>query len=358
MDSSLNPALGCTPTYDLGPYTGAIFLGTFFSMALWGVATMQLILFFASKYPGDSWRLKTLVLWVWAMDTVHKGLIIAGNYKDLVSGRVINPTGPNKEMILTHIATSWVAVPVQLFFMYRIWRFQSRIRWFFVIPLAPCIAFHFAMGFVLTTVNWIRHNNPEAIPRSVMLNLVIANMVVVAAADVLLAIGLCILLWSTYREVVSGTAGAKSGASMVQRLLLLTINTGIWTALFGLITMATSIRYPQNLIHIAFCFIISPVYLNMLLANLNARSFIRSETDKVIEFNKSRGSSKYTSFKNISIRPPSTGTVDSKSSRTLAGSRNSAEIGQLKIKIQSESFEKYDDVLIDSAVLPSSPRAV
>ena len=92
--------------------------------------------------------------------------------------------------------------------------------------------------------------------------MVIANMVVVAAADVLLAIGLCILLWSTYREVVSGTAGAKScvcsfrawafadmcgfalsGASMVQRLLLLTINTGIWTALFGLITMAT-VRTP------------------------------------------------------------------------------------------------------------------
>jgi hypothetical protein len=41
-------------------------------------------------------------------------------------------------------------------------------------------------------------------------NLVIANMVVVAAADVLLTIGLCVLLWSTYLEVVSGTAGAKS----------------------------------------------------------------------------------------------------------------------------------------------------
>jgi hypothetical protein len=39
----------------------------------------------------------------------------------------------------------------------------------------------------------------------------------------------------------------------------------------------------------------------MLLANLNAQSFIRSETDKVIEFNKSGGSSKFTSLKNISV---------------------------------------------------------
>ncbi|KAJ2925783.1 hypothetical protein H1R20_g11312, partial [Candolleomyces eurysporus] len=322
MDPSLNPALGCTPAYDLGPYTGAIFLGTFICMALWGIATMQVINFFTSNYPGDSWRLRSLVIWVWAMDTVHKCLIMAGNYQDLVSGKVMNPTGPNRLMIFTHVATSWVAVPVQLFFMYRIWRFQNRIRWFFVIPLAPCILFHFAMGFVLTTVNWIRNGNPAAIPQSTMLALVVANMVVVAAADVLLAVGLCILLWRTYLEV--------------------------------------SIRYPQNLIHIAFCFIISPVYVIMLLANLNARSSIRSEGDRVIEFNKSGASStRLTSFRNRSIRiaRPST-TVDSKCSDTLAGSRSSAGDDKLQITIQRESYEKYDDVslrnssLRDSTLLP------
>ncbi|RXW23740.1 hypothetical protein EST38_g2122 [Candolleomyces aberdarensis] len=95
--------------------------------------------FFTSNYPGDSWRLRSLVVWVWAMDTVHKCLIVVGNYQDLVSGRVMNPTGPNRLMIFTHIATSWVAVPVQIFFMYRIWRFQNRIRWFFVIPLVRII---------------------------------------------------------------------------------------------------------------------------------------------------------------------------------------------------------------------------
>jgi hypothetical protein len=37
-----------------------------------------------------------------------------------------------------------------------------------------------------------------------------ANMTVAAAVDILLAVGLCAVLWRTYREVVSGVAGLKS----------------------------------------------------------------------------------------------------------------------------------------------------
>ncbi|RXW13152.1 hypothetical protein EST38_g12705 [Candolleomyces aberdarensis] len=245
------------------------------------------------------------------MDTVHKCLIMAGNYKDIVSGKAMNPTGPNRLMIVTQAFTSFVAVPVQVFFMYRIWRCKrqplhslstsihrivcnkvaNRVRWFFIVPLAPCILFHFVMGFVLTTVNWIRHDNLNAIPRSTMLALIVADMTVTAAVDVLLAVGLCAVLWRTYLEVVSGIAGVKSGIAIVQRIVLLTINTGIWTALFAILTMATSIRYPDNLIHVAICLIISPVYVNMLLANLNARTPICEGTNEALEFDKSEVSS-------------------------------------------------------------------
>ncbi|KAJ2927008.1 hypothetical protein H1R20_g10090, partial [Candolleomyces eurysporus] len=59
---------------------------------LWILNKILSILFFASKHPGDSWRLKSLVVWVWAMDTVHKCLIMTGTYKDIVSGRAMSPT--------------------------------------------------------------------------------------------------------------------------------------------------------------------------------------------------------------------------------------------------------------------------
>ncbi|KAJ2924157.1 hypothetical protein H1R20_g12936, partial [Candolleomyces eurysporus] len=294
MDFDRNLALGCSPTFDLGPYIGAVLLGTFISLALWGIATMQLIFFFASKHPGDSWRLKSLVVWAWAMDTVLKCVIMTGEYQDIVSGKAMDPTAHvDRLMIVMQSFPSLVAAPVQVFFMYRIWRFANRARWIFIVPLAPCILFHFVMGFVLTTINWIRHDKPDSnlIPRSIMAALTRADMAVGATVDVLLAIGLCTVLWRTYLEVASGVAGLKSGLAMIQRIVVLTINTGIWTALFTTLAIAATIEYPRTMIHIAFCLITSPVYVNMLLANLNARSFIRKGADKVIEFNKSEVSS-------------------------------------------------------------------
>ena len=40
----LNPAqvLGCSPAFDLGPYIGAMLLGNFISLALWGASLFQM----------------------------------------------------------------------------------------------------------------------------------------------------------------------------------------------------------------------------------------------------------------------------------------------------------------------------
>ena len=38
MDLNPKQALGCSPAFDLGPYTGAVLLGTFISLALWGMS--------------------------------------------------------------------------------------------------------------------------------------------------------------------------------------------------------------------------------------------------------------------------------------------------------------------------------
>ncbi|KAJ2919041.1 hypothetical protein MD484_g1373, partial [Candolleomyces efflorescens] len=137
-----------------------------------------------------------------------------------------------------------------------------------------------------------------------MVGLFIANMTTAAAVDILLAVGLCAVLWRTYLEIVSGVAGFKSGVTMIQRIVLLTLNTGIWTALFTILTLAMSIRYPRYLIHVVFCFTSSPVYVNMLLANLNARSAIsESNHDSKVKFDHSAALSSRLS--SIRIRPVS-----------------------------------------------------
>ncbi|RXW12833.1 hypothetical protein EST38_g13021 [Candolleomyces aberdarensis] len=241
------------------------------------------------------------------MDTVLKCLVMTGIYKDIVSGTAMDPGAPaNRAMIVT----------------------QSFV--------APCVLFHFAMGFVLTAVNLMRRDNPnfDTIPRSIVVALIVVDMTAGVTIDVLLAIGLCAVLCRTYLEVVSGVAGLKSGFTMIQRLVVLTINTGIWTALFTILAMTTSIRYPLKQIHLVFCFMISPVYVNMLLANLNARSFIRKGADEVIDFNKSEAlSGSLSSIRVCSTRMP-----------TLTGSKISPRDGSLQIIIESTRYGKVDDI--------------
>lgn len=83
---------------------------------------------------------------------------------------------------------------------------------------------------------------------------------------------------------------------MVMRLILITINTGLWTAVVALIdfslvrSLVKSLvtcqslnfsrvlqiaAFPSGLYFCAFEFPLSSLYVNTLLANLNARSYLR-----------------------------------------------------------------------------------
>ncbi|KAJ2924550.1 hypothetical protein H1R20_g12539, partial [Candolleomyces eurysporus] len=198
---------------------------------------------------------------------------MAGNYVDIVSGEAMNSREVNSVFIVTNIFTSWVSVPVQIFFTWRIWRFKNPIRWAFVVFLSPCILFHFAMGIVMATAIWIKRNNPNAISRSTMM----------------------------------------------------------------------AIKYPGRLTHIAFCFIIAPIYDNMFLANLNARSYIREGVDRVIEFEKSGATSGLSSVRDCSIQMVSM-MKGSKRDTTLIDSTNSTVEGKMQIRMETVRYEKYDNV--------------
>lgn len=57
-------------------------------------------------------------------------------------------------------------------------------------------------------------------------------------------------------------------------IIMLTISTGLWTALFGIVDMALVIRYATGLQYTVLEWPFSGLYCNALLANLNARAFL------------------------------------------------------------------------------------
>lgn len=104
---------------------------------------------------------------------------------------------------------------------------------------------------------------------------------------------------------------SASTAHILQRLIVFAVNTGTWTATFALLTiiLVRALRddrirlqpfliqtqqlhiFPSNLIYTVFGVPLCTVYCNTVLANLNARAYVRGETSHVIGTDLSTSSS-------------------------------------------------------------------
>jgi len=93
-----------------------------------------------------------------------------------------------------------------------------------------------------------------------------------AAVDILIAITMTFLLLRTRSK-----AGISNTAHILQRLTVFAVNTGIWTATFAIMAVIfLRVFPPAALYYVLFGIPLSSLYCNTLLANLNARAYIRS----------------------------------------------------------------------------------
>ncbi|KJA22397.1 hypothetical protein HYPSUDRAFT_656476 [Hypholoma sublateritium FD-334 SS-4] len=89
--------------------------------------------------------------------------------------------------------------------------------------------------------------------------------------DSLIAVSLCILL-------VRNRTGFKQTDSVVSRLMLFTINTGLLTSIAAVACFVTYAIWPQRFIFMGIYFALSKLYANSLLASLNARNVLRGQS--------------------------------------------------------------------------------
>jgi len=67
----------------------------------------------------------------------------------------------------------------------------------------------------------------------------------------------------------------KKTNNMINRLIILTINTGMATLLVTLLTIIFYKAQPNTLNYTFFNILVSPLYCNSVLANLNSRDYVR-----------------------------------------------------------------------------------
>ncbi|KAI9567758.1 hypothetical protein HD554DRAFT_946310 [Boletus coccyginus] len=270
---------GCTTSaVNLSDSWGSTLAAVFVSLVLYGISILQTFLCY-KRYTKDPIILKSLVAWVFVLDTLHTFLICAGVWQYFVVhfGDDTFLAYTHAPLLISIVVTSAVSSTVQLFFIYRIWSLMRiRFKWLFPAILIPFVVAQLVLGGLYTVVAMAFETSVSAVSGPLLTTVANALNGSAAAVDIAITISLCTLL-------IMGRTGYAETDQMLLRLIFISVNTGLSSALFALLAVTLLVIYPTDLIFTALYYPLCTVYCNTLLASLNSRSFVRDgigETQK------------------------------------------------------------------------------
>ncbi|KAJ6620260.1 hypothetical protein B0H10DRAFT_2022003 [Mycena sp. CBHHK59/15] len=240
---------------------------TIVGSVLWGITCMQTFLYIVHHQERDPLWIKLMVVWLWFMDTAHTVLVARGFW--VLVYKVHDPFILSQEYLYAGVFTALVAFPTQLFFTYRIWKLSN--NWVPVAIVFVIAALYQLGGTIAFTVICLQHGPTAEIIFQIQ-RLPMSLWGVGAAQDVLISAVLLWMLWTS-----RGGQYFQSTDQMLARLSVLVVNTGLWTALVALFIIITMVVWPAIQIYVSLYFVLCPLYCNTLLANLNAREFVRGK---------------------------------------------------------------------------------
>ncbi|GLB36682.1 hypothetical protein LshimejAT787_0309690 [Lyophyllum shimeji] len=244
---------------------GAIFVGVLMGAALWGISCMQTYEYF-SEFRRDSWMSKVMVATLFVLDTLHQILMTHVIYTYLITEH-FNVAYLNQvvwSLVGQVIVSALIGLMVQTFFVYRIWILSHHnlpaVVFVMLLVLSEFAVSltYFVKGLKVTTFALL----PSLFRLSQSVN------ALAATGDIAIAATLIFILWR------SKTGFSKSD-SIVNQLILYSLNTGFLTSVCALLSLITITVYPNSFIFITFYTPLSRLYTNSLLATLNARKKLR-----------------------------------------------------------------------------------
>ncbi|KAJ6593203.1 hypothetical protein B0H19DRAFT_1089389 [Mycena capillaripes] len=257
--------------FDPNPTIGALQIGVLASYVLFGVTTTQTYIYY-NRFPDDYLKLKTLVSFVWLCELAHAICIAHTLYTYTISNyghpeRLIQRAPESLEAGI--FFSGVVTASVQAFFSFRIYALSHKLY----IPLITwTLSF---LRFVLSTVvftsglGMIDMASYEA--RWGWLAITLWS--VSAANDLLIAATLVFILAHRRSNVHQRTA------ALVEKLIGWTIETGVMTSAFGLITLVCFLTMSDNFIWLGMITVSARLFSNSLLASLNSRASLRALDD-------------------------------------------------------------------------------
>ncbi|KIK63370.1 hypothetical protein GYMLUDRAFT_466148 [Collybiopsis luxurians FD-317 M1] len=284
-------ALDSVP-FALGPTYGAYYWSAVLCTSFWAITCIQVFIYF-KRYSKDSRFFKFMVFSIWyvniiilfllhaisiqlnrALDTVHNAMIVAGvyiylvpNFGDFNSFLTLIPI-----MLLEFLFQVLASTVTQGFFVWRIFQLtkSSSIKWlsvaiwipFALLQIALCVSY-IIIGLRAPTILTITSHPIYVVS--------ITYLVAASAVDLTLSLVITLIL----HRRSSGTQ-FSSTSSMLKKLIIISINNGLWTAVFALLDLILYVVYPTTALYLIFDYMMCSLYTNTLLANLNARDYMAS----------------------------------------------------------------------------------
>ncbi|KIL62616.1 hypothetical protein M378DRAFT_165463 [Amanita muscaria Koide BX008] len=246
--------------------TGPIFLSSVLNWCLFGILVTQIYIYQIS-FPKDRWPLKLLVYSLLVIDTAQTFFFTDYAWQVLVAGWG-NPQvllGFTWSSCTIPIVDGLVSIIAQLFFAWRIWMFRKYFKpaaWVSVI-----ISLVSLMQGLSAIVNGIRYFFVTDISQIAKFNSgVIVWLAGSFACDLIIAVAMIIILLRVRTKSFS-----ENTLSLVTSLIVHVVETGTATVVTACLELILFLTMPTNLLHLIPGVILSKVYSNAVLANLNGR---------------------------------------------------------------------------------------
>lgn len=267
MSSSAVPV----PQSVLGETIGAILLGGFIAAALYGITCLQCFIFLQKTGKGERVLVLT-VLALWIMGTGHMALVVYTSYwytvTNFANASVL--IGLHWSIPVSLMITATGDALVRGWFAYRVWKLgrQSKLVTF---PLCALIAVIWTFTMILEIKALMLTDFTEAAKLSWILYF---DLSIIVFTDSYIAIFLSYYL---YR---SRSRFNKRIDTLLTKLILYVMNTGVATSVMSCACLISYISMPNAYIFIGIMFPLNQLYANSLLASFNARDWMRGSGDK------------------------------------------------------------------------------
>ncbi|RDB17869.1 hypothetical protein Hypma_000714 [Hypsizygus marmoreus] len=242
-------------------------IGTVLNVVLYGITIVQVYLYHNSSKRDSPW-IQGFIYFLFFGDTVQTVFTVVYMYKSLIThfGDTVYLETGTWVFATDPALTGILAGLVQGFFAWRVRVLTGSLMLVFIILL--CAASSFLMGIATAIAIGI-------VPRFVEFQkfkiVVIIWLVSASFADLLITSSLVIHL-KKHRTGFSGTD------THVDRIIRLTVQTGLVTAIWALVDLTVYLLDPTGM-HLIFNFPLSKLYTNSLMSSLNARRLWQYDGD-------------------------------------------------------------------------------